>query len=103
MTQDRANVVDRTASDEAIDLIAKSFSQNEDEVYEAIETTLSAFGYEPLFEHIVDALPAWLLRRLADRKDGGPLYEGELTPYQMAEHHLWDRRVVVYPARETTT
>jgi hypothetical protein len=44
----------------------------------------------------------WLLRRLADQKDGGPIFRGTIGDFTDSSRSSV-RWVVVYPAPETTT
>jgi hypothetical protein len=78
-------MADRTATDEAIDLIVRH-----------------SFGYLDKIEarSLVNALPAELLHRLATEKGGGPLFEGVAMDLMVVIDP--SRRVVVYPAPETT-
>jgi hypothetical protein len=85
---------DRTPTDEAIDLI------------EPLLPTTCDCGYPhnaDLAARLLDALPAGLHRRLADQKDGGPLFEGtedELYNWLFGERQDSNIQVVVYPAAE---
>jgi hypothetical protein len=90
-------MTDRTASDEAIDIMRASLAHRAD-----VPAWLPG--------HMLDALAAQpgLLRRLADQKDGGPLFEGTIALFAStwgrdARDSIRFRRVVVYPAPETTT
>jgi hypothetical protein len=122
-------MADHTATDEAIDELARAFHEAYESALDGGRQSLPAprYHYETrkasvitwealpekrkaLMRATVDALPAGLLRRLADQKDGGPLFEG--TVYRLREFvadrgHGTDladgRWVVVYPAPETTT
>jgi hypothetical protein len=96
-------MTDRTASDEAIDLIARALSDRwyMGDLHNESDPECDA-------EAILAALPAGLLRRLADQKDGGPLFEGTIALFAStwgrdARDSIRFRRVVVYPAPETTT
>jgi hypothetical protein len=101
-------MADRTATDEAVDLMRW---RADSDYYEA--RSWSAPVTDQFLASVLDALPAGLLRRLADQKTGGPLFEGradlsaygwitiwnEVTPYDPIPDD-WPR-VVVYPAPET--
>ena len=78
------------ARDDAVAAMAAVFGDGPDGIYEGIESTLSAAGYEPLFELLLDAIPPRVLAQLAidtgalkrlvlatfdrDVADGGPIY-----------------------------
>jgi len=64
--------------DEAVTAMLKPFTDIPGStIYEAFEGTLEVNGYEPFLETLIDALPADLLRRLADEKDGRtPVFVG---------------------------
>jgi hypothetical protein len=98
-------MADRTATDEAIDLLQRKLGRS-----------IRHVGRYWL-RQILDALPAGLLRRLADQKDGGPLFEGYVATWfeRVAGNNELavvgkilrtpepNEAVVVYPAPETTT
>jgi len=61
-----------TARDEAVEAMANSFdgAGEDDQVFAAIEGTLEGAGYLPLFEHLIDAIPADVLARYAIERGG---------------------------------
>jgi hypothetical protein len=99
-------MADRTATDEAIDLIGLALWRADgwlDDDYPE-----KAMNHRRAAQRALNALVdnPGLLRRLADQKDGGPLFEGtddELYDWLEDLGGIGPSRVVVYPAPETTT
>jgi hypothetical protein len=93
-------MADRTAIDEAIEALMRA-----DFEWFGCAEPGDYTGGTDYWRTILDALPAGLLRRLADQKDSGPLFEGtedDLYDWLNDQDDVY-RRVVVYSAPETTT